>query len=127
MLSTSLKPQLFTLNFIPIIARLQSIHLIIRLSSNHQRWQYGGKRTRINVEVIVCGNLCQHRRIHQRIHHKLDDRLLQQHQVTLIAVGNGTASRETEQLVAELIRRCLLGEFEADGQRYWHADDCDGQ
>ena len=30
--------------------------------------------------------------------------LIQQHQVTLIAIGNGTASRETEQLVAELTR-----------------------
>ncbi len=29
--------------------------------------------------------------------------LIAQHQVTLIAIGNGTASRETEQLVAELI------------------------
>jgi uncharacterized protein len=31
-------------------------------------------------------------------------RLVQQHHVTLIAIGNGTASRESEQLVAELIR-----------------------
>ncbi|MCB0159664.1 MAG: RNA-binding transcriptional accessory protein, partial [Caldilineaceae bacterium] len=30
--------------------------------------------------------------------------LVQQHRVNLIAVGNGTASRETEQLVADLIR-----------------------
>jgi uncharacterized protein len=30
--------------------------------------------------------------------------LVQQHGVTLIAIGNGTASRETEQLVADLIR-----------------------
>jgi uncharacterized protein len=31
-------------------------------------------------------------------------RLIQQHGITLIAIGNGTASRETEQLVAELTR-----------------------
>jgi uncharacterized protein len=31
-------------------------------------------------------------------------RLIEQHGVTLIAIGNGTASRETEQLVAELLR-----------------------
>lgn len=31
--------------------------------------------------------------------------LVQRHRVTLIAIGNGTASRETEQLVAELTRR----------------------
>jgi uncharacterized protein len=31
-------------------------------------------------------------------------RLVKQHDVTLIAIGNGTASRETEQLAAELIR-----------------------
>jgi len=34
--------------------------------------------------------------------------LVKQHRVTLIAIGNGTASRETEQLVAELIR---VGKF----------------
>ncbi len=32
------------------------------------------------------------------------ERLARRHLVTLIAIGNGTASRETEQLVAELIR-----------------------
>jgi uncharacterized protein len=31
--------------------------------------------------------------------------LVKQHKVTLIAIGNGTASRETEQLAAELIRQ----------------------
>lgn len=31
--------------------------------------------------------------------------LIQKHRVTLIAIGNGTASRETEQLVAELTRK----------------------
>lgn len=31
--------------------------------------------------------------------------LVQRHRATLIAIGNGTASRETEQLVAELIRQ----------------------
>ncbi len=31
-------------------------------------------------------------------------RLIQHHRVTLIAIGNGTASRETEQLVAEITR-----------------------
>ncbi|MFW6135696.1 MAG: Tex family protein [Chloroflexota bacterium] len=31
--------------------------------------------------------------------------LVQQHDVTLLAIGNGTASRETEQLAADLIRR----------------------
>jgi uncharacterized protein len=35
---------------------------------------------------------------------KLLRALIQKHQVTLIAIGNGTASRETEQLVAEMIR-----------------------
>ncbi|MEL6404694.1 MAG: Tex family protein [Chloroflexota bacterium] len=34
---------------------------------------------------------------------KLDD-LIEQHGVTLISIGNGTASRETEQLIAETIR-----------------------
>jgi protein Tex len=33
--------------------------------------------------------------------------LVQKHTVTLIAIGNGTASRETEQLVADLIRNHL--------------------
>jgi len=32
------------------------------------------------------------------------ERLIQRHQVTLITIGNGTASRETEQLAAELTR-----------------------
>lgn len=32
-------------------------------------------------------------------------RLIQRHRVTLIAIGNGTASRETEQLVAEITRQ----------------------
>jgi protein Tex len=35
---------------------------------------------------------------------KILEALLRKHQVTLIAIGNGTASRETEQLVAELLR-----------------------
>jgi protein Tex len=35
---------------------------------------------------------------------KLAD-LIKQHHITLIAIGNGTASRETEQLAAELIRQ----------------------
>ncbi|MEQ1567674.1 MAG: Tex family protein, partial [Myxococcota bacterium] len=34
------------------------------------------------------------------------ERLVAQHQVELIAIGNGTASRETDQLAAELVRRC---------------------
>ncbi len=33
-------------------------------------------------------------------------RLVQQHGVQLIAIGNGTASRETDQLAAELIKMC---------------------
>ena len=32
-------------------------------------------------------------------------RLIQQHQVSLVSIGNGTASRETDQLVADLIKR----------------------
>lgn len=36
--------------------------------------------------------------------------LVQQHSVTLITIGNGTASRETEQLVAELINNVLKGQ-----------------
>ena len=42
--------------------------------------------------------------------------LIAQHQVTLIAIGNGTASRETEQLVAELIR--ALGQAQDLPLRY---------
>ncbi|MCB9114608.1 MAG: RNA-binding transcriptional accessory protein [Caldilinea sp.] len=38
--------------------------------------------------------------------------LVQRHGVTLISIGNGTASRETEQLVAELIKRLENGRFE---------------
>jgi protein Tex len=36
---------------------------------------------------------------------KILQALVKRHQVTLIAIGNGTASRETEKLVAELIQR----------------------
>lgn len=32
--------------------------------------------------------------------------LIEKHHITLISIGNGTASRETEQLAAELIRQC---------------------
>lgn len=39
-----------------------------------------------------------------RTAHATLERLLKQHQVTLIAIGNGTASRETEQFVASLTR-----------------------
>ncbi|MCB0545934.1 MAG: hypothetical protein KDC70_20580, partial [Saprospiraceae bacterium] len=38
--------------------------------------------------------------------------LVQRHGVTLISIGNGTASRETEQLVAELIKRLENGRLE---------------
>ncbi|HAJ38080.1 MAG TPA: RNA-binding transcriptional accessory protein [Chloroflexi bacterium] len=38
--------------------------------------------------------------------------LVQRHGVTLISIGNGTASRETEQLVAELIKRLEIGGLE---------------
>lgn len=37
--------------------------------------------------------------------------LVNSHQVTLIAIGNGTASRETEQLVAELTRTLLSTQY----------------
>ncbi|MBC8503697.1 MAG: RNA-binding transcriptional accessory protein [Chloroflexi bacterium] len=43
--------------------------------------------------------------------------LIEQHKVTLIAIGNGTASRETEQLVAELIQE-LLGTLHATPLHY---------
>jgi uncharacterized protein len=39
-------------------------------------------------------------------------RLAEEHRVELIAIGNGTASRETDRLAAELIR--LHPEFQAD-------------
>jgi uncharacterized protein len=38
--------------------------------------------------------------------------LIQRHGVTLISIGNGTASRETEQLVAELIQRVEIKRLE---------------
>ncbi|MFZ1770910.1 MAG: helix-hairpin-helix domain-containing protein, partial [Caldilinea sp.] len=38
--------------------------------------------------------------------------LVQRHGVTLISIGNGTASRETEQLVAELLKRLEIGRLE---------------
>jgi len=38
--------------------------------------------------------------------------LVQRHGVTLISIGNGTASRETEQLAAELIKRFEAGRLE---------------
>jgi len=38
--------------------------------------------------------------------------LVQRHGVTLISIGNGTASRETEQLVAELIKRSEIKRLE---------------
>lgn len=47
---------------------------------------------------------------HERLIEAADtvDRLVRQHQVTLIAIGNGTASRETERFAAGLIHeRCL--------------------
>jgi len=43
--------------------------------------------------------------------------LIEQHHVTLIAIGNGTASRETEGLVAELIQE-LLGTLHATPLHY---------
>ena len=44
--------------------------------------------------------------------------LVQRHGVTLIAIGNGTASRETEQLAAELIE--LLGRRDKEGNDNLH-------
>ena len=40
-------------------------------------------------------------------------KLIERYAITIIAIGNGTASRETEQMVAELIR-----EFERDGDQH---------
>lgn len=40
--------------------------------------------------------------------------LARRHQVSIIAIGNGTASRETEQLVAELIKEAASGENPLD-------------
>lgn len=43
--------------------------------------------------------------------------LVQRHGVTLISIGNGTASRETEQLAAELIRRVESGDWRLERLR----------
>jgi uncharacterized protein len=43
--------------------------------------------------------------------------LVQKHSVTLISIGNGTASRETEQLAAELIQGMASGEKGRQGDR----------
>ena len=43
--------------------------------------------------------------------------LVEHHKVTLIAIGNGTASRETEQLIADLIKE-LLGTLHATPLQY---------
>ncbi|MFO7634934.1 MAG: Tex family protein [Caldilinea sp.] len=40
--------------------------------------------------------------------------LVQRHDVTLISIGNGTASRETEQVAAELIQRLEIGRLESE-------------
>ncbi len=72
-----------------------------------------GIRTGVKVAVInATGQLVDHAVIFpheprkdwegslQKLH-----TLCQQHQIELVAIGNGTASRETDQLVAELIQR----------------------
>ncbi len=40
--------------------------------------------------------------------------LVREHQIDVIAIGNGTASRETEQIVTEMFERDLSAEVEAD-------------
>ena len=44
--------------------------------------------------------------------------MVDQYRVTLITIGNGTASRETEQLVAELIRQIQAGEKASSNVKY---------
>ncbi len=72
-----------------------------------------GIRTGVKVAVInATGQLVDHtvifphepRKDWEGSLQKLQE-LCQQHQIELIAIGNGTASRETDQLVAELIKR----------------------
>jgi protein Tex len=60
-------------------------------------------------KVLATETICPHQPQNQwRAAQSTLASLIQQHNVTLIAIGNGTASRETEQLVAELTRS--LGE-----------------
>jgi len=72
-----------------------------------------GFRTGCKVAVVECtGRLLDTATIYPHEPQKKREealsilqRLIEKHHVDLIAMGNGTASRETEQLVAELIRK----------------------
>ena len=81
MLSASLEPQFLTLNLITIVTWLETIHLIIRLGPNHQWRQHWDEWFCIDTKASLFGDLFDHRWVRERCDHKLDNRLLQQHQI----------------------------------------------
>lgn len=72
-----------------------------------------GLRTGVKVAVVdATGKLLDTATVYPHVPHKQWDRSLEElatlcrrHAVQLVSIGNGTASRETDQLVAELIKR----------------------
>ncbi len=72
-----------------------------------------GLRTGVKVAIIdTTGQVVDHTTIYPHApQHKWDEaiqilsRLCQQHEIELISIGNGTASRETDKLVGELMQR----------------------
>ncbi len=56
-------------------------------------------------KVLETGTIYPHApQVETRASRSFIQKMIEKHQVTLIAIGNGTASRETEQLVAEITR-----------------------
>jgi uncharacterized protein len=72
-----------------------------------------GLRTGVKVAVVdATGKLLDTATIYPHVPKRQWDqaiavlaKLIQQHQVTLVSIGNGTGSRETDQLVADLIKQ----------------------
>lgn len=72
-----------------------------------------GLRTGCKVAVVdATGRFLEHATIYPHAPHKRWDeslatlvKLVERHEVSLVAIGNGTASRETDKLAAELVKR----------------------
>ncbi|HTJ69179.1 MAG TPA: Tex family protein [Actinospica sp.] len=73
-----------------------------------------GLRTGVKVAVVdATGKVVATHTIYPHVPHRRWDeslailaKLAEQHKVDLVAIGNGTASRETDKLAAELIEKC---------------------
>ena len=90
-LGASLQPQVVTLKFVAIIARLKPVHGVVKFGANHERRQNGRKRLRRNLafKTSLFRNFRQRLLACECVNHKLNHRELQLYHVAL-NVGKAT-------------------------------------